>query len=167
MYTIVQAEKKTAPKPRLMFTRPEEDGSGSAIRVELHPATVERQGSLMLEFADQADPGYVDSDGYHNGGFDWSGSLKFRLKLTNIGKLLLLLNGNPSIPQPMQIPRKADTVYLWCDRETEGPDGKGVPVLLTAIVDNTKERTFRLQPEEAELLRLSIENVMSLLTWGD
>lgn len=167
MYTAVKKESKSTPKPKLMFAHSEEDCSGSAIQVELHPATLERPGSLMLEFADQTDPGYVDSDGYHNGGFNWAGSLKFRLKLAKVGKFLRLMNGNLSTSQPMQIPRKTDAVYLWCDRETDDSDADGVSILLTAIVDNTTEWTFRLRPEEAEVLRLAIEGAMPKLAWGN
>ena len=173
MYTAVKKEIKSTPKPKLMFAHSEEDCSGSAIQVELHPATLERPGSLMLEFADQTEPGYVDSDGYHNGGFNWAGSLKFRLKLAKVGKFLLLLNGsvseiNPSTNQPEQIRRRNDSIFLWCDSERNNANGDDSPViLLTAIADNKREWTFRLFPEEVVVLRHAIEGAMSRLAWGE
>lgn len=173
MYTIVQQEKKSTPKPRLMFAHSEEDCSGSAIQVELHPATLKRQGSLMVEFVEQTDDGYCDADGYHHGGFDWAGSLKFRLNLARVGKLLRVLNGsvseiNPSTNQPQQIRRRNDSIFLWCDREGDNANGDNSPnILLTAITDNKREWTFRLFPEEVVVLRHAIEGAMSRLAWGE
>ena len=173
MYTAVKKEIKSTPKPKLVFAHPEEDGSGSVLQVEMHPATLERQGSLMVEFVEQTDDGYCDADGYHHGGFDWAGSLKFRLGLTRVGKLLRVLNGsvseiNPSTNQPEQIRRRDDSVFLWCDREMDNADGDDSPViLLTAIADNKREWTFKIYPEEILVLRHAIEGAMSLLAWGD
>ena len=160
---------KSPMRPRLMFAHSNEEGTGSAIQVELHPATLERPGSLMIEFADQTDAGYVDSDGYHNGGFNWSGSLKFRLKLALVGQLARVLRGEAEAigngdDDCVDIRRKNDTVEFSCKHTLDTAEGG---IELWARVSNEDTYTFRLRREEILILDDAIRSSMGLLAWGE
>ena len=160
---------KSPMRPRLMFAHSNEEGTGSAIQVELHPATSERPGSLMIEFADQTDAGYVDSDGYHNGGFNWSGSLKFRLKLALVGQLAMVLRGEAEAigdgdDDCVDIRRKNDTVEFSCKHTLDTAEGG---IELWARVSNEDTYTFRLRREEILILDDAIRSSMGLLAWGE
>lgn len=162
-------KSKLPIRPRLMFAHPKDDGNGSAIQIELHSATLERQGSLMIEFANQTDSGYVDSAGYHNGGFNWQGSLKFRLKLALVGRLAMVLRGEAeSIGYDgnycVDIRRKNDTVEFSCKHTLDTEDG-GIDLL--ARVSNEDTYTFRLKREEILILDDAIRSSMGILAWGE
>lgn len=170
MVTMSTKGKGRSPmRPRLMFAHSNEDGTGSAIQVELHPATLERLGSLMIEFAEQSDPGYVDSDGYHNGGFNWSESLKFRLKLAFVGRIAMVLRGEADSigengDESVDIRRKNDTVEFSCKHTVDTEVGG---VELQARVRNEDVYTFRLKPEEILVLDDAIRSSMGVLAWGE
>lgn len=172
MYTAVKKEIKSTPKPRLVFVHPGQYASGSAFQVELHPATSERQGYLMIEFVEQEDDEFSDTDGYHHEGFDWSGSLKLRLNVTVVGKVLRVLNGsaselNPIFNRPEEIYSKDGWIDLRCHRGTIcGMDDSPV-VSLTAVVGNKTRWMFDLNPEEILVLRHAIEGAMPKLAWGN
>lgn len=160
---------KSPMRPRLMFAHSNEQGTGSAMQVELHPATLERPGSLMIEFADQTDSGYVDGDGYHTGGFDWAGSLKFRLKLSIVGKLAMVLRGEAeSIGEDGRdsvfIRRKKDVVEFSC-KHAYDPDDGGID--LWARTSNDGTYAFRLKMEESLILDDAIRSSMGILVWGE
>lgn len=178
MGTVSTTEKgkgKSAMRPRLMFADSNESGTGSAIQVELHPATLDRPGSLMLEFAKQTDPGYVDSDGYHNGGFDWAGSLKFRIKLAVVGKMLNVLQGSSEFlmdekDEEFMIRRKNDSVLFYCDHIYNiGPKGDKHGVKLEAYIDGEPDsgHSYILDKDEIVILRHAIESSMGVLAWGE
>ena len=137
---VTSVKKSFGYKPRLMFWHTDDDGNGCAVQIELHPATTKYPGSLMLEFADKdSDDGYCDTDGYHQGGYDWANSLKFRVKLTTIGKMLLVLNGKADHIEEddndhVTIQKKNETVKLWLNSERHN---KVQSYELKAVVDDT------------------------------
>jgi len=168
---IIKGSGKSQMRPRLMFAHANEEGTGNAVQFELHPATLDRPGSMMIEFANQADAGYTDTDGYHAGGFDWQGSLKFRLKLPLIGQLLAVLDGSMEHLDAdtgiVEIRRKNDTVEFGCDHEYDEDDNPQSSISLFARTSDGKSHGFFLRYEEIVVLRYAIQGSMRCLSFGN
>ena len=131
---------KSPMRPRLMFAHSNEEGTGSAIQVELHPATLERPGSL-----------------------------KFRLKLALVGQLAMVLRGEAEAigdgdDDYVDIRRKNDTVEFSCKHTLDTAEGG---IELWARVSNEDTYTFRLRREEILILDDAIRSSMGLLAWGE
>lgn len=62
-------------------------GTGCAIGLELHPATAEQEGSIILEMAHQRTVNGKDSE------FDWSDTVCVRLGFNELTKILQVFRG--------------------------------------------------------------------------
>lgn len=153
-------------KPRVTFCNPQEDGLGSALQIELHPATTSHPGSIMMEFVEQNGKGYCDVDGYHNGGFNWSHSLKFRVGMVAVAELISVIRGyqnNLGNGNGIDFQRKRDTINLQIEWDTD----EKRPLILKAKVDGDVPWIYRMTRAEAVAMQLAFENSMARMAWGD
>lgn len=72
-------------KPKLYH--PTCRGTGCAIGLELHPATAEQEGSIILEMAHQRTVNGKDSE------FDWSDTVCVRLFIGDVARMLQVFRG--------------------------------------------------------------------------
>ena len=72
---------------KLKLYHPTSRGTGCAIGLELHPATAEQEGSIILEMAHQRTVNGKDSE------FDWSDTVCVRLGFNELTKILQVFRG--------------------------------------------------------------------------
>lgn len=72
---------------KLKLYHPTSKGTGCAIGLELHPATAEQEGSIILEMAHQRTVNGKDSE------FDWSDTVCVRLGFNELTKILQVFRG--------------------------------------------------------------------------
>lgn len=80
-------------RPGLAFYHPNGKGTGSAVRMELHPAHDDVDGSIFLSAANQLTVG--DRNGPHPTfpRFDWENKLVVKLDFTDLCKILQVFRG--------------------------------------------------------------------------
>ncbi len=80
-------------RPRLAFFKPNAKGSGCAMKVELHPAHGQVDGSLMVTLANQMTIGDRRGPTPVYPHFDWENSICVKLDFNDLSKMLLVLRG--------------------------------------------------------------------------
>ena len=81
-------------RPRLSYYHANARGTGAAVNFELHPATLEAEGSILMEIAAQNSPGKVAADGAAMlPRFDWGEKIAVRLCMPDLCGLLQVLRG--------------------------------------------------------------------------
>lgn len=74
---------------KLKLYHPTSKGTGCAIGLELHPATAEQEGSIILEMAHQRTVGEIIGKSE----FDWSDTVCVRLGFNELTKILQVFRG--------------------------------------------------------------------------
>lgn len=78
---------------KLKLYHPTCRGTGCAIGLELHPATAEQEGSIILEMAHQAKAEDYKAQGGKVEMFDWSDTVCVRLGFNELTKVLQVFRG--------------------------------------------------------------------------
>ena len=74
-------------KPTITICHANARGTGTALRLELHPANTDSDGSILATIAPQNAMKPVAS-------FDWNNSISVRLRLMDLAKMLQVFRGN-------------------------------------------------------------------------
>ena len=74
-------------KPTITICHANARGTGTALRLELHPANTDSDGSILATIAPQNAMKPVAS-------FDWNNSISVRLRLMDLAKILQVFRGN-------------------------------------------------------------------------
>ncbi len=84
-----------AYRPRLSFYHANGKGSGSAVRLEVVPATGERDGAVFMTLASQKSvaSGSTEQGNRQHATFDWQNRITVKLNFTDLSHLLLVLKG--------------------------------------------------------------------------
>ena len=78
---------------KLKLYHPTSRGTGCAIGLELHPATAEQEGSIILEMAHQRTVGSVAGAAQNGSEFDWENTVCVRLGFNELAKVLQVFRG--------------------------------------------------------------------------
>jgi len=158
-------------RPRLMFVDAHEDDcNGSAMQIELHPATIDFQGSIMMEFAKQSETSYCDEYGYHSPSFDWANSLKFRLNMTEIAEIIAFLDGGVNYIRDITVHRKNDDVGLFMKHLLIGdvePIKDSRVVEVSAFVGDRLGGRYKMTKLDIIILSNALKGAMCKLAWGE
>ena len=84
-----------AYRPRLSFYHANSKGTGSAARLEVVPATGERDGAIFMTLAQQKSvaSGSAEQGNRQHATFDWQNRVTVKLNFTDLSQLLLVLKG--------------------------------------------------------------------------
>ena len=156
-------------RPALTMYHPNGKGTGSAIRIELHPAHDDTAGSIMATIATQltigdrlgAVPGYPR--------FDWEGAITVKLDFTDISKMLQVFRGEcESIEDGRGLFHKSTrgTTKITLRHIVEPINGYMLEVSRkTSDSEDSNARIF-LSPYEALGLATAIESSMGVICFG-
>jgi hypothetical protein len=82
------------PRPRKTFYHPNAKGTGTALRLELHPAHEETEGSIFATLASQRSVTERTADGGVSfASFDWTNAICLKLDLMDLAQMLDVFHG--------------------------------------------------------------------------
>lgn len=81
------------PRPTLNFYHPNPKGTGCALKLELHPAHYQTDGSIMASFANQLTIGNPTGPNPTFARFDWEAKVTVKLDFSDLAKILQVFRG--------------------------------------------------------------------------
>ena len=155
--------------PALTMYHPNGRGTGSAIRMELHPAHDDTAGSIMATIATQLTTGNCMGSMPVYPRFDWHGAITVKLDFTDISKMLQVFRGEcESIEDGRGLVHKSTrgTTKIILRHIVEPINGYMLEVYRkTSDSEDSNARIF-LSPYEALGLATAIESSMGVICFG-
>lgn len=160
--------------PRLAFYHANQNGTGSAVTVEMSPATGTREGQVYVTIAPQ-DPAPANvvttATGKRCAAFRWKNKICMKLTFTEVAEMAMALGGATKellhAGKPGFYHALRDTVTTMDMRQSEDRPGVFMAVSRTVRGEEGKQNCcFAFSPAEAFGLRLALEQSMSLLAFG-
>ena len=156
-------------RPALTMYHPNGKGTGSAIRLELHPAHDDTAGSIMATIATQLTTGDRLGSMPVYPRFDWDGAITVKLDFTDISKMLQVFRGEcESIEDGRGLFHKSTrgTTKITLRHIVEPINGYMLEVYRkTSGSEDSNARIF-LSPYEAFGLATAIESSMGVICFG-
>ena len=156
-------------RPTLTMYHPNGKGTGSAIRMELHPAHDDTAGSIMATIATQLTTGNCTGSMPVYPKFDWEGAITVKLYFTDISKMLQVFRGEcESIEDGRGLFHKSTrgTTKIMLRHLVEPINGYMLEVYRkTSDSEDSNARIF-LSPYEALGLATAIESSMGVICFG-
>ena len=156
-------------RPTLTMYHPNGKGTGSAIRLELHPAHDDTAGSIMATIATQLTTGNCMGSMPVYPRFDWDGAITVKLDFTDISKMLQVFRGEyESIEDGRGLFHKSTrgTTKIVLAHSVEPINGYMLEVYRkTSDSEDSNARIF-LSPYEALGLTAAIESSMGVICFG-
>ena len=156
-------------RPALTMYHPNGKGTGSAIRLELHPAHDDTAGSIMATIATQLTTGNCMGSMPVYPRFDWEGAITVKLDFTDISKMLQVFRGEcESIEDGRGLFHKSTrgTTKITLRHIVEPINGYMLEVYRkTSGSEDSNARIF-LSPYEAFGLATAIESSMGVICFG-
>ena len=156
-------------RPALTMYHPNGRGTGSAIRLELHPAHDDTAGSIMATIATQLTTGNCIGSMPVYPRFDWDGAITVKLDFTDISKMLQVFRGEcESIEDGSGLFHKSTrgTTKIILRHIVEPINGYMLEVSRkTSDSEDSNARIF-LSPYEALGLATAIESSMGVICFG-
>ena len=156
-------------RPTLTMYHPNGRGTGSAIRLELHPAHDDTAGSIMATIATQLTTGDRLGSMPVYPKFDWDGAITVKLDFTDISKMLQVFRGEcESIEDGRGLFHKSTrgTTKITLRHIVEPINGYMLEVSRkTSDSEDSNARIF-LAPYEALGLATAIESSMGVICFG-
>ena len=156
-------------RPTLTMYHPNGKGTGSAIRMELHPAHDDTAGSIMATIATQLTTGNCMGSMPVYPKFDWEGAITVKLDFTDISKMLQVFRGEcESIEDGRGLFHKSTrgTTKIMLRHLVEPINGYMLEVYRkTSDSEDSNARIF-LSPYEALGLATAIESSMGVICFG-
>ena len=156
-------------RPALTMYHPNGKGTGSAIRIELHPAHEDTDGSIMATIATQLTTGNCMGSMPVYPRFDWEGAITVKLDFTDISKMLQVFLGEcESIEDGRGLFHKSTrgTTKITLRHIVEPINGYMLEVYRkTSDSEDSNARIF-LSPYEALGLATAIESSMGAICFG-
>ena len=143
---------------KLKLYHPTSKGTGCAIGLELHPATAEQEGSIILEMAHQRTVNGKDSE------FDWNDTACVRLGFNELTKILQVFRGEcESIDGGKGLYfREPSVKRLVLDHRVEPVCGYSLEVFEEPV--GGAERRFAILLTNAEALGIC-EAIVGAMVW--
>ena len=155
--------------PALTMYHPNGRGTGSAIRMELHPAHDDTAGSIMATIATQLTTGNCTGSMPVYPKFDWDGAITVKLDFTDISKMLQVFRGEcESLEYGRGLFHKSTrgTTKIILNHIVEPINGYMLEVYRkTSDSEDSNARIF-LSPYEALGLATAIESSMGVICFG-
>lgn len=161
----------SAARPGLTLTRANMKGTGSALRLELHPAKAGTSGHVMMAVAAQSSLPGTGTDGVPvPAGFDWAHSLRVDLGLADIGHILEVMCGMAeSVLDGKGIfhaSRTGSTIIQFA-HQIEPVLGYVLNIFSRAKGEEREERRYYfMSPNECFALMMAIENSLGAVAFG-
>lgn len=156
-------------RPTLTMYHPNGKGTGSAIRLELHPAHDDTAGSIMATIATQLTTGNCMGSMLVYPRFDWEGAITVKLDFTDISKMLQVFLGEcESLEDGRGLFHKSTrgTTKIILRHLVEPINGYMLEVYRkTSDSEDSNARIF-LSPYEALGLATAIESSMGVICFG-
>ena len=156
-------------RPTLTMYHPNGNGTGSAIRLELHPAHDNTAGSIMATIATQLTTGNCMGSMLVYPRFDWEGAITVKLDFTDISKMLQVFRGEcESLEYGRGLFHKSTrgTTKIILRHIVEPINGYMLEVYRkTSDSEDSNARIF-LSPYEALGLATAIESSMGVICFG-
>ena len=154
--------------PTLTMYHPNGKGTGSAIRLELHPAHDDTAGSIMATIATQLTIGDRLGAVPVYPRFDWEGAITVKLDFTDISKMLQVFRGEcESIEDGRGLFHKSTrgTTKITLRHIVEPINGYMLEFYRKTSEEDSNARIF-LSPYEALGLATAIESSMGVICFG-
>ena len=155
-------------RPTLTMYHPNGKGTGSAIRLELHPAHDDTAGSIMATIATQLTTGNCMGSMPVYPRFDWDGAITVKLDFTDISKMLQVFRGEcESIEDGRGLFHKSTrgTTKITLRHIVEPIHGYMLEFYRKTSEEDSNARIF-LSPYEALGLATAIESSMGVICFG-
>ena len=155
-------------RPTLTMYHPNGKGTGSAIRLELHPAHDDTAGSIMATIATQLTTGNCMGSMPVYPKFDWEGAITVKLDFTDISKMLQVFRGEcESIEDGRGLFHKSTrgTTKITLRHIVEPIHGYMLEFYRKTSEEDSNARIF-LSPYEALGLATAIESSMGVICFG-
>ena len=155
-------------RPTLTMYHPNGKGTGSAIRLELHPAHDDTAGSIMATIATQLTTGNCMGSMPVYPKFDWEGAITVKLDFTDISKMLQVFLGEcESLEDGRGLFHMSTrgTTKIMLRHLVEPINGYMLEVYRKTSEEDSNARIFLL-PSEALGLATAIESSMGVICFG-
>ena len=155
-------------RPALTMYHPNGKGTGSATRLELHPAHDDTAGSIMATIATQLTTGNCMGSMPVYPRFDWDGAITVKLDFTDISKMLQVFRGEcESIEDGRGLFHKSTrgTTKITLRHIVEPIHGYMLEFYRKTSEEDSNARIFLL-PYEALGLATAIESSMGVICFG-
>ena len=155
-------------RPTLTMYHPNGKGTGSTIRLELHPAHDDTAGSIMATIATQLTTGNCMGSMPVYPKFDWEGAITVKLDFTDISKMLQVFLGEcESIEDGRGLFHRSTrgTTKITLRHLVEPINGYMLEVYRKTSEEDSNARIFLL-PSEALGLATAIESSMGVICFG-
>lgn len=156
-------------RPTLTMYHPNGKGTGSAIRLELHPAHDDTAGSIMATIATQLTTGDYKCSVPVYPKFDWDGAITVKLDFTDISKMLQVFRGEcESLEDGRGLFHKSTrgTTKIMLRHLVEPIYGYMLEVYRNALGSEDSNARIFLSPSDALGLTAAIESSMGVICFG-
>ena len=156
-------------RPTFTMYHPNGKGTGSAIRLELHPAHDDTAGSIMATIATQMTTGNCMDSMPVYPRFDWEGAITVKLDFTDISKMLQVFLGEcESLEDGRGLFHKSTrgTTKIMLRHLVEPIHGYMLEVYRNTHGSEDSNARIFLSPYEALGLATAIESSMGVICFG-
>ncbi len=167
---INAATKERKFRPKLAFYHPNAKGTGGALKLELHPAHDDTDGSIWASLANQLTLGEARAAVPAYPRFDWENAVAVKLDFSDLTKMLQVLRGEcESLEDGKGLCHRGirGVAHIHLRHMTEPRAGYMFEVYRSGTpgAEDRSARVF-LRPNEALGLTLAIEGAMSVICFG-
>ena len=156
-------------RPSLVFYRANAKGTGSAMKMELHPAHGDTAGSIIMSLASQKTVGDRRGPNPTFPTFDWENPITVKLDFIDLSKMLQVFRGEcESIEEGRGLVHRLPKglAYIRLAHLVEPIPGYRLEVEFFAGAGNSERRTVMLMPCEALGLVAAIESSLGVICFG-
>ena len=156
-------------RPSLVFYRANAKGTGSAMKMELHPAHGDTSGCIMATLASQKTVGDYRRPNPIYPTFDWENPITVKLDFTDLSKMLQVFRGEcESIEEGRGLVHRSPKglTYIKLAHLIEPIPGYRLEVNLCDGVVIVEQRSVMLAPYEALGLVAAIESSLGVICFG-
>ena len=164
-----RASAPRAFRPKLAFYKANAKGSGCAMKMELHPAHGQTDGSIMVTLANQMTIGDRRGPNPTFPHFDWENAICVKLDFSDLSKMLQVFRGEyESIEDGRGLVHRSPKglAYIKLAHLIEPIPGYRLEVEFFAGSGNSERRTVMLMPCEALGLVAAIESSLGVICFG-
>ena len=164
-----RASTPRAFRPKLAFYKANAKGSGCAMKMELHPAHGQTDGSIMVTLANQMTIGDRRGPNPTFPHFDWENAICVKLDFSDLSKMLQVFRGEcESIEEGRGLVHRSPKglAYIRLAHLIEPIPGYRLEVEFFAGSGNSERRTVMLMPCEALGLAAAIESSLGVICFG-
>ena len=165
-----RASTPRAFRPKLAFYKANAKGSGRAMKMELHPAHGQTDGSIMVTLANQMTIGDRRGPNPTFPHFDWENAICVKLDFSDLSKMLQVFRGEcESIEEGRGLVHRSPKglTYIKLAHQVDPIPGYTLEVKRCAGEGRHDQRAFMpIAPYEALGLTAAIEDSLGVICFG-